>query len=214
VHPRHDRYLKKVKPIIGAYYKYVQTVNKGEHQPLWRGIKVTKGPTDLILYAEAIFENKPDYIIETGTRFGGSAAFFADILAISGGKKVFTIDTVLQRRRNNDHPMVQYIIGSSIDLKTIEFLMDQIDNIGSIMISLDSDHSIKHVLRELDLYSSLVTAGQYMVVEDAWNYRPEPSGPYHAMQQFLATNSNFERRNPEEKYIFGNTRDGWLKKLR
>jgi cephalosporin hydroxylase len=69
-------------------------------------------------------------------------------------------------------------------------------------------------LKELALYSRLVTPGQYLVVEDSWHYAPEPSGPYHAVQEFLATHSEFERVPYEKKYLLGVTRDGWLKKLK
>jgi len=208
MHPRHERYAKKVRPIIGAYYKYVQTVNKGEHQPLWRGVRVTKGPTDLILYAEAIFKNRPDYIVEAGTRFGGSALFFADVLNASGGKQVLTID-IDKDGPKPSHPLVTYITGSSTDPHTIDFIRRHVAD-RSVMVSLDSDHATAHVLQELNLYSGIVTPAQYMVVEDCYAYGPGPWPPHAAVEEFLQSGSRFTRHPVEEKYIFGNTRGGWL----
>ena len=37
----------------------------------------------------------------------------------------------------------------------------------SVMVILDSDHSEDHVAKELEKYHSLVTKGNYLVVEDS-----------------------------------------------
>lgn len=218
MHIKHSqRLFKKIKPMIGAYTKYVLSIsdgpNKGIHQPRWRGIRVSKFPSDLILYSEIIWERRPDYIIEAGTRFGGSAAFFADTLAVTGGRKVITIDINPKLNQLTAHPRIEFIVGSSTDKRTFDIVSKLVDG-GKVMISLDSDHRDRHVLNELNLWAPLVSVGQYLVVEDAWDYNPEPKGPYIAMEKFLAKNTNFERMPVEEKYIVGVTRDGWLLKKR
>ncbi len=47
----------------------------------WHGIRTLKLPSDIWNYQEIIFERKIDHVIETGTRHGGSAVFFAETLA-------------------------------------------------------------------------------------------------------------------------------------
>lgn len=193
------------------YYNHLHNPPEGEYKnyPRWRGgVLIVKFPQDLLLYAQAIFENKPDYIIETGTWFGGSALFFGDLLLLNGGKGVISID----RRGTHQppHPFVQYIVSNSTDLRMFRRLRGSLKGRGSVMIVLDSNHATDHVERELELYSQLVTPRQYLVVEDCWTRRTEPYLPYKAVQEFVKKREDFELRHPEDQFIFAVTRDGWL----
>ena len=52
------------------------------HKQTWmntrfQGVTVWKNPMDLWLYQEMIHEFRPDVIIEAGTKYGGSAYYFA-----------------------------------------------------------------------------------------------------------------------------------------
>ena len=59
----------------------------------WRGIVIQKSPADLLAYAEAIYESRPQVIVETGTWQGGSAAWFRDVgTALLGSVDVVTVD--------------------------------------------------------------------------------------------------------------------------
>src|SRR5947207_8322732 len=58
----------------------------------WFGVLVQKCPFDAWIYQEIIYEQKPDYIIETGTLLGGSASFMASICDVMGHGQVITID--------------------------------------------------------------------------------------------------------------------------
>lgn len=154
------------------HYNYIHRFGNGIREPLWRGTRVVKFPQDLILYAQVIFKRKPDYIIETGTHFGGSALFLGDMLSLIGGKKVISID-VSHKQNPPAHPMVEYILGSSIDPEIVERIRKEVSG-SKVMVSLDSDHSTKHVLAELRTYQNIVTRGQYMVVEDCWTRHKKP----------------------------------------
>ena len=190
-----------------AYYKHHHNSNP-QNYPRWRnGALVIKFPQDMILYAQAIFTRKPDWIIETGTWFGGSSCFLADMLLLNGGKGVVTIDLLF--RHQPPHPMVEYIKGSSTDLPMFRKLRSRFKG-QRVMVVLDSNHRTPHVRRELGLYSQIVSPGQYLVVEDCWTRREEPYWPYPAVQEFLAENKNFELHHPEDQFIFASTRDGWL----
>jgi len=179
--------------------------------PTWRGTTVIKYATDMILYSEMIYQNKPDFIIEAGTAYGGSALFFADMLNTLCGKgKVLTIDT--RNRITTRHPDVEYLIGSSIDPKIIQKVKD-LTNKGTVMVVLDSDHSFEHVKAELSIYKDIVTPNQFMVVEDCYVRRERISGPGRAVNWFLPLNKSFTREHPEEKYLISVTREGWLRRL-
>jgi len=199
--------------IKGAYYSYVHKINRGEYEPRWRGVRVVKLPTDLILYAEVIFKHKPDYIVEAGTRFGGSALFFGDMLMLSGGKKVITID-IKPARNLQPHPFVEYVTDSTTNINYFRRLRASLKDKGSVMVVLDSDHNTDHVAKELEWYSQIVTKEQYLVVEDCWTWRTKPWLPYPAVEEFLKKRDDFRRYHLEKKFVFSITRDGWLFKVK
>ena len=162
----------------------------------------------MILYAQTIFNLKPDWIVETGTWFGGSACFLADMLLLNGGRGVITID--VSGKHQPPHPMVEYIKASSTDLPMFRRLRSRLKGKGSVMVILDSDHRTEHVAKEMELYSQIVTPGQYMVVEDCWTRHKEPYFPYQAVQEFLEKRKDFTLHHPEDQFIYAVTRDGWL----
>lgn len=131
---------------------------------------------DLERYRRVIESTKPDLIIETGTHTGNSARWFAAL-----GPNVISIDidhTHLNRDPLNGlNEEIQFIKADSIDVelfRRIEASVNDRDaNLGDlrVMVVLDSNHSAKHVAREIELWGSLVTPGCYLVVEDtlfAW----------------------------------------------
>ena len=66
----------------------------------------------------------------------------------------------------------------------------------SILIILDSDHSMAHVRQEMELYAPLVTSGSYLIVEDT-NINGNPvlpesgPGPNEAIADYLNTHPDF-----------------------
>jgi len=197
---------------LTEYYEHVHD-GKG-NRPKWRETEVDKFPQDLTLYAQVIFKRKPSFIIETGTAYGGSALFFGDMLLLSGGCRVFSVD--VKARNAPSHPFVTYLEGSSVDEEILKHLRNETKD-GSVMVVLDSDHSKKHVLNELNAYADIVTTGQYLVVEDCYTRgpvkgRPEYYHPYLAVEEFLKTNDGFRRYDLEKQFIFAVTKNGWLRK--
>src|SRR6478735_11461350 len=87
------------------------------------GVTVWKNPMDLWLYQEMIHDFRPDVVIEAGTKFGGSAYYFARLFDLIGHGQVITIDTEPQPNRP-DHPRITYLTGSSIDPAIAESVDD------------------------------------------------------------------------------------------
>ena len=194
------------------YYMHVHRRKEGSKwEPSWKGVRVVKFPSDLALYWEVIFKLRPDYIIEAGTCFGGSSLFFADILLLAGGKRVFSID-VEHREDLPEHHMLEYVTGSSIDPDLVRGIRKKIN--GTVMVVLDSDHRKNHVAAELEMFKDVVSVNQYMVVEDCWTKHSKPYPPYYAVQEFLAKDDRFKRVDIERKFVFAVTRDGWLRKMK
>ena len=88
------------------------------------------------------------------------------------------------------------------------------------MVILDSDHHKKHVLKELEMYNSLVTKRQYLIVEDGCvNGHPVyPSfgaGPFEAIQEFITYNHDFKiDTKTENKFLITQNPNGFLIKTK
>lgn len=163
---------------------------RGLYITSWRGVQVQKCPLDLWFYAQLIHQVAPLTIIETGSDQGGSALFFADCQAHVTCGQVFSVDSRAEERPA--HVGVAFVAG---DAATLEWLPE--DVIAPVLVSLDSDHTKAHVLRELELYAPLVTPGSYLVVEDT-NINGHPvlpgwgDGPAEAVAEWLAWHGEFE----------------------
>jgi cephalosporin hydroxylase len=200
----------------------------------WMGRPIIKFPNDIVATQQIVWDVKPDLIIETGIAHGGSLILSASLMEMMGGNgKVLGIDIDIRehnRKEIESHPMfkrIQMVEGSSTSPEVIE----QVKNIAAkstcVMVFLDSLHSHDHVLRELELYSPLVSLGSYLVLPDTFieyfpkNYyshnRPWDVGnnPMTAMLEFLARNKNFEiDKELCNKLMITEAFDGYLRRVK
>ena len=196
-----------------SYFRHA-TSNFGtsnSHWPRWLGFPVIKYPTDMIQYQQIFYETRPELIIECGTAKGGSGLFFAtmmDLLNIEGGSVVSTdINNTHRKRSLPKHPRLIHLNGSTLD-KNIFTTISEMSHGKKTMAILDSDHSCHHVTQELELYHSLVTPGQYLVVEDT-----NLAGPYEAIKKFLLVYGHaYEQKWFERQIMFSSIPGGWLLK--
>ena len=184
----------------------------------WFGHRIFKCPMDMWIYQEMLFELKPDFIIETGTLFGGSAWYYAHLFDIIGKGKVITID-IDKKPDQPQHPRIEYINGSSVDMKIFNKVKKMISGAKSVMVILDSDHSMKHVYEEMQLWNKLVTVGNYMIVEDS-NINGHPvlpnfgPGPMEAIDKYFETEDDFIIDSDKEKFLLTQNPRGYLKKVK
>lgn len=82
--------------MINSFRTFGSTVAANLHwyERHWCNIPIWQLPDDLLLLQELISTNRPSLIIETGTKFGGSAAFFASIFSVLSlnESRIVTID--------------------------------------------------------------------------------------------------------------------------
>ena len=185
----------------------------------WFGQPAAKCPLDLWIYQEIIFQLRPDLIVETGTNKGGSALFMANMCDLLDHGEVVTVDIVpVPDDIKPEHRRITYLTGSSTSPEILNQVQERRKKADSCLVILDSDHSKSHVLNELRLYSSLVSKGSYLIVEDT-NLNGHPvlkhfgPGPWKAVEEFLAGNSDFLPDESMEKFYMTQNPKGFLKKI-
>ena len=196
----------------------------------WLGRPIIQFPQDMIAVQEIIWQVKPDLIIETGIAHGGSLIFYASILELLGnGGQVLGIDIDIREHNRVEiekHPMFKRITmleGSSVDEEIAKQVYDFAKNKKQVLVLLDSMHTHDHVLKELQLYSPLVTKDSYLVVfdtiiedmpDDFFPDRPWDKGnnPKTAVWEFLKNNDHFGiDKQMENKLLITVAPDGYLK---
>lgn len=207
--------------VIDLFHKlYYDTAKQTYGNTFYFGVPTLKCPLDLWVYQEIIYRTKPDVIIETGTYKGGSALFLAHILDAMGNGKVITIDNHSEGARP-DRKMLQHkriigIVGDSISPTTVRQVKKLIVPTDRVMVILDSNHLRNHVLKELNIYTKLVTRGNYLILEDT-NINGHPvypefgPGPMEALDEFLITHKNFVSDRRMEKFYVTFNPCGYLR---
>lgn len=208
-----------------AHYHYTFT---------WLGRPVLQLPEDLIRLQEVIWELKPDVIIECGVAMGGALLFYATLCQALGKGRAIGIDVDLRpqnREKLLNHPLSPYITiieGGSTRPETVSQI--KIEPHETVLVILDSNHSKRHVLNELNLYSQLVTPGSYLIAADGFKKHlvDVPRGkerwswdnPSSAVEEFLISHPEFVLELPERRYNRSPIResvthfqDAWLKRL-
>jgi len=211
-------YLLTEKDIVKRFHKLFYDSNSETWgNALWLGVHIAKCPLDLWIYQEIISKLKPDIIIECGTGSGGSALFFASVCDMINNGKIVTID-IEDKEGRPQHERITYLLGSSTSEATVEQVKKLISDRDTVMVTLDSEHSKEHVLRELRIYSEMVTRGSYVVVEDT-NLSGHPvaptaePGPMEAVEEFLKENKDFVIDKTKEKFFLTFNPSGYLKRI-
>lgn len=164
-----DKELK----LLSKTWQEKTTPYKYSYHFTWMGRPIIQMPTDIIAMQEIIWKVKPNIIVETGIAHGGSAIFYASMLELLNGNGIVVSVDIDIRKHNREaiehHPMynrIHMIEGSSTDDTVVEKVKSYIKPDDCVLVALDSCHSHSHVLRELELYSPLVTEGSYLVCSD------------------------------------------------
>jgi len=197
--------------------------------PVWRNmwfqnVRLIKNPLDLWMMQQIIYEVQPNFIVETGTWYGGSALYWAHTLNGMDLKssRVLTVDVEDHTQTASTHFLwkkyVEFLRGSSTDPAIVAKIAGRVKDRKTIVV-LDSDHATEHVLQELRMYSPMISHGSYLVVEDTHmdgvpTYPGFKAGPYAAVRRFLAEGGNqeFEPDFSREMLVMTFNPGGWLRR--
>ena len=198
----------------------------------WMGRPIIQYPQDMIAMQEIIWEVKPDLIIETGIAHGGSLIYYASLLELIGKGEILGIDIDIREHNRKEieaHPMfkrIKMLQGSSVDSALVDEVKKYAEGKKSVMVSLDSNHTHRHVLDELNFYSPFVTVGSYMVVFDTIvedlpeNYLPgrewaRGDNPKTAVFEFLKSHPEFIiDTDIDNKLLVSVAPQGYLKRIK
>lgn len=181
----------------------------------WFQHELKKCPLDLWIYQELLVRTHPEFIVETGTLYGGSALYFAMLMDHIGHGQVITVDIDVQPNRP-EHPRITYLTGSSVDSEIIRRVQEVVGR-QRAMVVLDSNHTAAHVYNEMIAYSPFVQSGDYLIVEDT-NVNGHPAypdfgpGPMEAVDRFLSEADEFEIDQRCERFLMTLNPSGYLRR--
>ena len=213
---------------IGWNEKYAYTFS-------WLGRPIIQLPEDMVRMQEMLYRIKPDVIIETGVAHGGSLIYYAGLCKIMEKGRVIGIDIEIKphnRKAIEGHELASYITlikGDSVAPGVLAEVRKHVKAGETVMVVLDSCHTLQHVSSEIETYAPLVSPGSYIVVTDGImkdlfdTPRGNPNwkwdNPCSAVEEFLKTHPEFICERPA--WIFNESRLGedithwpgaWLKR--
>jgi len=199
----------------------------------WLGRPIIKFPNDIVIMQEIIWDVKPDLIIETGIAHGGSIIFSASMLELIGKDGLVVAVDIDIREHNKkeieNHPQskrIKMFEGDSVSEEIVSKVREIARSRKQVMVCLDSLHTHKHVLKEMELYSPLVTVGSYMILPDTFieyfpkgYYKDRPwdvgNNTMTAIREFLSKNDNFIiDKEKSDKLMITEAFDGYLKRVK
>ncbi len=202
----HDRHLHPASFVTGT--------EADSSRASWFGVPTWKLPSDVWVYQEILVETRPELVIETGTQYGGSALFYANLFDLLGTGEVVTIDidTSAVHEAVRTHPRVTVTEGSSTDPAVVDAVRARANGRRTMLI-LDSDHQQAHVAEELRMWSDVVSPGCYLVVEDTalgTQYLPGWGGSLAAVKEWLPSHPEFRPDPSREKFLATTNFSGYL----
>jgi cephalosporin hydroxylase len=167
-------------------------IQAGTMRTVYRNVPFFKSPFDIGLYLQLLSQLAPRTVIEIGTKFGGSALWFADMLAAQGvDAQVLSVDIEPLARFTD--PRITFLQGDARQLDAVlpAALLQQCPR--PWLVIEDSSHHYPETIAVLDYFHAWLQPGDYIVVEDgvvsqltAAHYRQYQHGPNRAVADFLA----------------------------
>lgn len=201
----------------------INDVQQGVMRTAYRGVPFLKSPFDIALYLQLLHHLRPRTVIEIGTKHGGSALWFADMLdahEIEGGQVVSVDIRPIAAFRD---PRIRFLEGdaNALGVPLTDALLAACPH--PWLVIEDSSHFYAETTATLEFFHPRLAAGDYIVVEDgvvsqlpADKYGRYENGPNRAVADFLAAHAaDYEidvalcdRYGPNATY----NPNGWLRR--
>jgi cephalosporin hydroxylase len=185
----------------------------------WMGVPILKNPLDAWILQEIIWDTRPEVILEIGSFAGGSTLYLAHLLELLGQGTVVSIERDRSRYVAR-HKRIIELTGDSQSTDIISQVAARCNGKRTMVIH-DGDHRKEAVLADLLVYSSFVSLGHYVIVEDGiGDLFPATDrmglaedGPLTAIEEFLRENPCFLVDTTRERYVLTCNPKGFLKKV-
>jgi cephalosporin hydroxylase len=144
---------------------FLEDIQHGTMRYTYKGVPTYKDPFDLALYQMLLWEQRPRALIEIGSKWGGSALWFADVLNNFGvDYRIHSID--LEPPLGRDIPRVTFHRGDGRDLSAAlpKALLAALPR--PLMVIEDADHRAATTLAVLRFFDPWLRPGEYIVIED------------------------------------------------
>ena len=181
---------RDAQPLPALPHETLMAIQDGAMKYTYKGVVTHKCPFDLALYSQLIWELKPGAILEVGSRFGGSALWFADQLRCAGlDSPVLSVDIKVPEGVSD--PLVEFLHGDAHDLgKTLTA-----ERLAALpkpwFVVEDSSHLFETTLAVLRFFHEFLAKGDRVIIEDGilesfgWGDKYD-GGPRPALHQFLS----------------------------
>ncbi len=169
-----------------------------------------------MLYMQLFERLKPNTIIEIGSKSGGSALWFADMISAAGRKpRIVSVD--LEPPSLVDD-RIDFLRGDALNLGAS--LTD--DRLAELprpwVVTEDSAHVYETTRAVLDFFDCRLVPGEFIVIEDGYNRELcYTSGPNLAVSEFLkASGTRYQiDDNLCDRFGYNGTLNpnGWLRRI-
>jgi cephalosporin hydroxylase/glycosyltransferase involved in cell wall biosynthesis len=185
----------------------------------WMGRQVQNVPTDLFTYQELVHEVRPDFVIETGTRHGGRALFFAHLFDLLGSGRVVAVDIDRRGVEGPEHPRITYVRGHAHDEEVVAEVADVVGDEPRALVVLGTRGAQRRMHREFEAYARFVPVGSYVVMEHTVlnGYPVDASfgpGPFEALRRILNTRGDFVADTRRDRHGLSFNPGGFLRRTR
>lgn len=188
---------------------FVEQLQRGLAQQSYKGRQLLKNPLDLQLYRSLIWDLRPATIVEVGSKAGGSALYFADLLrcaAIDG--RILSLD-VLPVIDVQDE-LVDFRFGDGRDLAPALGRRWRDSVRRPLLVIEDADHAAPTTRAVLRFFDDVLKPGDWIVVEGSQvsdtgtDLHPDGfSGPARGLRDFLLATDNRYRVGAEYCDFYG-----------
>lgn len=182
----------------------LHAIQNSLHNYHYRGVPMLKNPFDVALYPMLLWQLKPRTIIEIGSKSGGSALWFGDLLGNLGiDGRVHSVDIVMPE--GVSHPRATFHEGDGRALGGT-FSAESIAQLPRpLLVIEDADHSYETSIAVLRFFHPHLRAGEYIVIEDGigTDLAEGESGPHRALKEWLGAHAADYEIDPAYCDFFG-----------
>lgn len=167
-------------------------IQNGVMRSVYRGVPFLKSPFDIGIYLQLLSRLQPATVIEIGTKHGGSALWFADMLSAAGVADPRVVSVDIQPLAKFADPRITFLEGDAANLEPVldRALLDSLPR--PWLVVEDSSHRYEHSLAVLRFFHAHLRRGDCIAVEDGVVahlgpavYRQYENGPNRAVHDFL-----------------------------